>query len=197
MLHGILIQPYRSFPALYIGITDERSIPTRQAMSRPENHRMPDYADVIVRLVRYEVWCNRQAMAFLAGLSEEEVRRDFGFGLRTPHRTMFHIADVMQGWGSCVGPVIVNPMWLEYDEEMTLREIDDLLASAGEALLTAAKSAHERGILGDERRLDHLLHLVTHGTHHRGQLLSMITLMGYDQPFEGGDFGGWVQSPDR
>lgn len=25
----------------------------------------------------------------------------------------------------------------------------------------------------------------------RGQLLSMITLMGYGQPFEGGDYGGW------
>ena len=36
-----------------------------------------------------------------------------------------------------------------------------------------------------------LFHLVTHGTHHRGQLLSMITLLGYPQPFEGGDYGGW------
>ena len=27
--------------------------------------------------------------------------------------------------------------------------------------------------------------------HHRGQLLSMITLLGYEQPFEGGDYGGW------
>ncbi|RPJ33076.1 MAG: hypothetical protein EHM35_10870, partial [Planctomycetaceae bacterium] len=40
-------------------------------------------------------------------------------------------------------------------------------------------------------RLHQLFHLVTHGTHHRGQLLSMITLMGYEQPFEGGDYGGW------
>ena len=42
-----------------------------------------------------------------------------------------------------------------------------------------------------KRRLNQVFHLVTHGTHHRGQLLSMITLLGYEQPFEGGDYGGW------
>ena len=152
---------------------------------------MNDYAETIFKLVEYELWCNLQALSFLEGLSEEELGRDFGFGLRTPHRTMFHIADVMQGWSRSVGPVIEKPSWLPYDATVTLREIRAMFTEFGAGWLAAAKSSHEAGILTENRRLHQVLHLVTHGTHHRGQLLSMITLMGHAQPFEGGDFGGW------
>jgi len=65
------------------------------------------------------------------------------------------------------------------------------LANTGRSWNEAAMASHEKGVLGEKHRLNHLFHLVTHGTHHRGQLLSMITLLGYPQPFEGGDYGGW------
>ena len=52
--------------------------------------------EIILNLVDYELWCNFHILDFLEGLSEEERNRDFGFGLRTPHQTMVHIAKVMQ-----------------------------------------------------------------------------------------------------
>jgi uncharacterized damage-inducible protein DinB len=152
---------------------------------------MGECSDTILKLVKYELWCNLQAIDFLAGLSEDESRRDFGFGLRTPHRTISHIADVMCGWSGCVGPTIKKPTWLPYDETVTLQQIRSKIVKVGESWMLAVKVSHERGLLGKERRLNQVFHLVTHGTHHRGQLLSMITLMGHGQPFEGGDFGGW------
>jgi uncharacterized damage-inducible protein DinB len=152
---------------------------------------MRDYADTIFNLVEYELWCNLQALDFLGGLTDAECKRDFGFGLRTPHRTMFHIANVMRTWSHCVGPILEKPGPLSYQETLTLQEIREMFIDLGESWLSAAKASHERGLLGKERRLNQVFHLVTHGTHHRGQLLSMITLMGYGQPFEGGDFGGW------
>jgi uncharacterized damage-inducible protein DinB len=124
-------------------------------------------------------------------LTEEECHHDFGFGLRTPHKTMFHIANVMQGWSGCVGPVIKKPSWLDYKESASLQELREMFVGLADSWLASAKASHGQGLLDQDRRLNHLLHLVTHGTHHRGQLLSMITLMGYGQPFEGGDFGGW------
>ena len=152
---------------------------------------MSDYSDTIFNLVEYEVWCNLRAVDFLTRLSDDECKRDFGFGLRTPHRTMSHIADVMRGWSGCVGPTIERPSWTGYNESETLQAIGKRLADVGDSWLAAAKTSHQQGVLGNERRLNQLFHLVTHGTHHRGQLLSMITLMGYEQPFEGGDYGGW------
>ena len=152
---------------------------------------MSDYSDTIFALVEYELWCNSQALDFLVGLADEECKREFGFGLRTPHRTMFHIANVMQGWSRCVGPVVTKPSWLTYQETVTLEEIRTMATDVGDSWLVAARASHEQELLDEKHRLNHLFHLVTHGTHHRGQLLSMATLMGYEQPFEGGDFGGW------
>ena len=152
---------------------------------------MNDYSETVFNLVEYEVWCNLQALDFLAGLSDDECRHDFGFGLRTPHRTVSHIADVMRGWSGCVGPEIEKPAWPTYDESEPLQAIRKRMSDASTRWLAAARASHEQGVLGDERRLNQVFHIVTHGTHHRGQLLSMITLMGYEQPFEGGDYGGW------
>lgn len=150
-----------------------------------------DYSGTIFQLIDYELWCNNQALDFLSRLTPEELHRDFGFGLRTPHRTIFHIANVMRTWSNCVGPVINRPKPLPYGEDLSLEEIRGLFLDLGEAWKTAAKRSHEAGLLDRERRLHQTFHLVTHGTHHRGQLLSMATLLGHPQPFEGGDFGGW------
>lgn len=158
---------------------------------------MPDYSATIFSLVHYEVWCNLQAVDFLAGLSDQETKRDFGFGLRTPHRTMFHIVDVMQGWSGSVGPNIASPKWWTYDESVTLAQIKQMIEAVGSSWLAAAKASHQQELLSEDRRLHQVFHLVTHGTHHRGQLLSMVTLMGYGQPFEGGDFGGWSVADSR
>lgn len=155
---------------------------------------MSDYAETIFDLAKYEIWCNLQIVDFLSALSEEQRRRDFGFGLRTPHRTVSHIADVMRGWSGCVGPNIERPVWPRYDEAESLQSIRNRMANVGEAWVAAARSSHEQGVLGRDRRMNQVFHLVTHGTHHRGQLLSMITLMGYEHPFEGGDYSGWSNS---
>jgi uncharacterized damage-inducible protein DinB len=152
---------------------------------------MSDYAEIILDLVEYELWCNFRALDFVEGLSEEERNRDFGFGLRTPHQTMVHIAKVMQGWSRCVGPIIEEPTWLDYEQPASLQDVRRMLEWMGKSFPEAAKASIDQGLLGERRRLNQLFHVVTHGTHHRGQLLSMLTLMGYKQPFEGGDFGGW------
>jgi uncharacterized damage-inducible protein DinB len=155
---------------------------------------MNDYSEAIFKLVDYELWANYRLLDFLEGLTGEECNRDFGFGLRTPHKTIVHIAKVMQGWSGCVGPVIQMPSWKDYDEPASLSEVRNIFESIAKSLPVAAKAAHQQQLLGEQRRLNQLFHIVTHGTHHRGQLLSMITLMGYGQPLEGGDFGGWSKA---
>jgi len=159
----------------------------------PYGGAVNDYSRPIFNLVEYEVWCNLRSVDFFTGLPEAQSRRDFGFGLRTPHRTLSHIADVMAGWSGCVGSRILKPAWPEYDESETLVSIRRRFSDTGSSWLAAAKASHEQGVLGEDRRLHQVFHLVTHGTHHRGQLLSMITLLGHDQPFEGGDYGGWSE----
>jgi uncharacterized damage-inducible protein DinB len=155
---------------------------------------MNDYFQTISDLIEYELWCNHQAMQFLEQLTPQELERDFGFGLQTLHHTMFHIANVMRTWSLQVKPDLERIEPLPYNKNSSLQDIRLLLEEVGAAWLLAARASYDLGILERDRRLHQVFHLVTHGTHHRGQLLSMATLLGYDQPFEGGDFGGWSNS---
>jgi uncharacterized damage-inducible protein DinB len=152
---------------------------------------MNDYFQTISELIEFELWCNLQAMQFLEQLTPQELERDFGFGLRTPHHTMFHIANVIRTWSLQVKPDLERVEPLPYNKNSSLQDIRLLLEEVGAAWLLAARASHDLGLLERDRRLHQVFHLVTHGTHHRGQLLSMATLLGHDQPFEGGDFGGW------
>jgi uncharacterized damage-inducible protein DinB len=150
-----------------------------------------DYFQTISELIEYELWCNDQAIQFLEKLTPQELERDFGFGLRTLHHTMFHIANVMRTWSLQVKPELERVQPLPYNKNARLQDIRLLLEEVGTAWLLAARASHDLDVLECDRRLHQVFHLVTHSTHHRGQLLSMATILGYDQPFEGGDFGGW------
>jgi uncharacterized damage-inducible protein DinB len=150
-----------------------------------------DYFHTISELIEFELWCNFQAVKFLEKLTPQELEHDFGFGLRTLHHTMFHIANVMRTWSLQVKPEIERVQPLPYNQNSSLQDIRLLLEEVGVAWLLAARASHDLGVLERDRRLHQVFHLVTHGTHHRGQLLSMATLLGHTQPFEGGDFGGW------
>src|SRR5262245_40248977 len=101
---------------------------------------------------------------------------------------MWHVAEIRRGWSECVGQVQVKPSWRDYEEAPSVAALRTAIADVGESWRSAAVQSHTDGVLQDGRRLGHLFHLVTHSHHHRGHLLSMITLMGYGQPFEGGDF---------
>jgi len=59
------------------------------------------------------------------------------------------------------------------------------------AFLGSIDASHAAGLLHRDRRLVQVFHLVTHGTHHRTQFITMLRLLGIDPPFEAGDFGGW------
>ncbi len=141
--------------------------------------------------MEYEVWCTIRVLEALDELPDDALHRDFGFGLRTPHRTAFHVVDVMGGWSGCVGPAIRAPVWAEYDTAVAPTALRAEVVRIGRSWGADLRASHEVGVLEDERRLHQTLHLVTHGSHHRGQLLSMLTLLGVAHPYEGGDFAGW------
>jgi uncharacterized damage-inducible protein DinB len=90
-----------------------------------------------------------------------------------------------------LSPIFGRIFESRYNKNSSLQDIRLLLEEVGKAWLLATRASHDLGVLERERRLHQVFHLVTHGTHHRGQLLSMATLLGHTQPFEGGDFGGW------
>ena len=159
--------------------------------------RMPDedYFPTIRLLAEYEVWCNQRAIESAGTLNTDQLFQTFPFGLRTIHATLFHTIEVFQGWSGCVGPTIAKPPMVPYDATMTLAAMVAWNARLADAFLKAIDESHAAALLPRDRRLAQVFHLVTHGTHHRTQFITMLRLLGIDPPFEAGDFGGW--SRDR
>uniref|UniRef100_A0A7C2JWR5 Damage-inducible protein DinB n=1 Tax=Schlesneria paludicola TaxID=360056 RepID=A0A7C2JWR5_9PLAN len=156
---------------------------------------MPDdlYFPAIQQLAEYEVWCNTRALEAAGRLAAAQLFQSFPFGLRTIHATVFHTVEVFQLWGGCVSPVIAKPPIVPYDPEMPLVRIARWNAELSQAFLTAIDASHTAGLLHVERRIAQVFHLVTHGTHHRTQFITMLRLLGKDPPYEAGDLGGWSQ----
>ncbi|MEX2212820.1 MAG: DinB family protein [Phycisphaeraceae bacterium] len=148
---------------------------------------------VIRQLADYEVWCNARALETAGGLSSTQLFQSFPFGFKTIHATLFHTVEVFQTWSGCVGPTISKPAMVPYDATMTLAQMTQWNARLSVALIKAFDDSHRAGVLHLDRRLVQLFHLVTHGTHHRTQFITMLRLLGLDPPYEPGDFGGWSQ----
>ena len=149
------------------------------------------YFPTIRRLAEYEVWCNVRALEAAGQLEEAQLFQTFPFGLKTIHATLFHTIEVLQTWSGCVAPVIDKPAMVAYDAGMSLDQLVQWNGRLSQAFLHAIDASHAAGLLRLDRRIAQVFHLVTHGTHHRTQFITMLRLLGVDPPFEAGDFGGW------
>jgi uncharacterized damage-inducible protein DinB len=152
------------------------------------------YFPAILQLAEYEVWCNSKAISAASALSHAQLFTPFQFGFRTIHATLFHIVEVFQTWSGCVGPTISKPSMIPYDPNMPIGGIAEWNAHLATGFLQAVTSSHASGLLNKDRRIVQLFHLVTHGTHHRTQFITMLRLLGKEPPFEAGDFGGWTRT---
>jgi uncharacterized damage-inducible protein DinB len=146
---------------------------------------------VIRKLAEYEIWCNARSIDAAQTLDPGALFRRFPLGFGTIHETLFHIVSVLRTWSACVGPTIAKPEPLKYDATISLAEIARLNDELSAKLLQAIDASHAAGLLHQDRRLVQVFHLVTHGTHHRTQFITMLRMIGIDPPFEAGDFGGW------
>jgi uncharacterized damage-inducible protein DinB len=149
------------------------------------------YFPAIRRLAEYEVWCNRRALHAASQLNADQLFQQFHFGLHTIHATLFHTVEVMQLWSGCVRPTISKPSIEPYNPAMPLERIVQWNERLSAAFLDAIDNSHAAGLLHQDRRIHQVFHLVTHGTHHRTQFITMLRMLGKDPPFEAGDFGGW------
>jgi uncharacterized damage-inducible protein DinB len=163
--------------------------PPQDVATAPDERYFP----AIKQLAEYEVWCNRRALDAAGKLTVEQLFHRFPFGLQTIHATLFHVVEVLQMWSGCVGPTICKAPMLPYDRNMSLERLQKWNSDLCDSFLQGIDSSHARLLLHRDRRIAQIFHLVTHGTHHRTQFITMLRLLGINPPFEAGDFGGWSE----
>jgi len=155
----------------------------------------------IRRLCRYDAWANARFLRVVEGLTEEQVTRSLTSSFPTVLHTLAHI--VASGWiwvERWEGRTpTASPDWVRAPSLPVLRgqladveaRLDRYLSSlTPEALARPFTWRRLNGEQVSARLGDVLVHLVNHGTYHRGQLTTMIRQVGGTPP--GTDFSSFA-----
>jgi uncharacterized damage-inducible protein DinB len=141
--------------------------------------------------LRYTAWASARIVEAASRLTAEELTRDFKSADKSVLGTLVHVYGADRVWlarieGQTPGPLV------DAERDMHLHVLQHdwpaLLArwQAWAAGLTAGDGVAEyQDLQGRPHRTPHwqiVLHLVNHGTHHRGQVSAMLRAMGHTPP---------------
>ena len=150
----------------------------------------PEYCQL---MARYNRWMNERLYALLSELPDEERKRDRDAFFGSMHGTLNHLL-----WGDrmwlgrfidepCAFPAFGANMYADFAELARERESTDRKMLDWAGSVTAAwlggKLTYTSKVDGRTRELPHALaavHLFNHGTHHRGQLTTLLVQAGRD-----------------
>lgn len=155
--------------------------------------------DPFTIMLRHDAWATRKMLGLCRGLSHEQFHRRFDMGLGSLHTNLTHVVSVMRRWTDRLAGRTPRPMLHALPEyphlsgeakDRTPAELEALLDEAERDLWTVANASRERGFgdtvhlewPGDDGRkrrytFTHgavIVHVCTHGMHHRAQCLNML-----------------------
>ena len=153
--------------------------------------------DLLDRLLGHDAWTTRQLLRLCRDLSDEQLDREFDIGHRTVRATLAHVIRNVEVWSDLMArrPVREDPG--ARPEAHSVSGLIARLDHAAADLAAVARAVARRGGW-DETWLDVLdrppaektyggaiAHVVTHGMHHRAQLLYMLRRLGVVELPEG------------
>jgi uncharacterized damage-inducible protein DinB len=150
----------------------------------------PQYCEL---MSRYNRWMNERLYALCADMSDDERRRDRGAFFGSIHGTLNHLLWGDRMWlgrlvGSpCAYPAFGADMFAEFDVLRRERAETDQALTAWASNVSAESLSspleYTSAVDGKTRRLPTevaVVHMFNHGTHHRGQLTTLLKQAGID-----------------
>ena len=150
--------------------------------------------DLLDRLLGHDVWTTQQFLEIADSLSDEQLDQDCGIGHKTVRRTLEHLVWNVECWTDLMRGDVVRC------RPSGCQSIRELMARFDRASMQFTRFAREVSAEGrlDERFSDTLddppqlksvgttiVHVATHGMHHRAQLLIMFRQLGVPNLPEG------------
>ena len=139
-------------------------------------------------LLDHNAWATRELLVCCRKLSDEELDRPFEIGPGSIRSTLTHIVGAMRSWASRIGGQTPPPRTqetLSLDE--LLRRCDDAATALKETATRVCDEHRLREVMTFQpaghpeyrmTRAAALVHVTTHGMHHRGQVFNMLRRLG-------------------
>lgn len=167
---------------------------------------MIDMKNLIDRFLRYNHWANERLTSWLLTLDRSYLYTKTGSSFGTIDRTLQHILDAQIYWHT----LLVTGRILEFNNPSREHAVDEVIAelnSSSQQLiesLTSLKEGQltERIQVSDSRqsRYEYILHLVNHGSYHRGQVVTMCRALGVTGEIPVTDYDAylwWIENMDE
>jgi len=149
-------------------------------------------ADVLRSHIGYTAWASMQLVGALGGLTPEELTRDFGTADKSVLGTLVHLFGADRLWLARLKGDPANRFLSEEDYHLTVLQSDwpalfqqwkDWAAGLTDEVAQAEVSYSDmRGNPWRQPLGQLVLHVVNHGTHHRGQVSGFLRAMGHTPP---------------
>lgn len=148
-------------------------------------------ADVFGILSGHNAWATGVLIDDAAKLTDEQFQRRFEIGLGSIHATLRHIVGAMLRWADRIGGREVKPSIEKEGRQFPAAELRELLAKATDDLHSVAAEIERERRWNQEMefvvdggptyhftRAAAMMHVLTHGMHHRAQVLNMRRQLG-------------------
>lgn len=154
--------------------------------------RMAISADILRNHLEYSAWASQRLLDMAAGLSKEELTRDFQTADHSVLGTLVHVYAADRIWLARVTNSPPGPFLTDADYSLSVLVNDwpalyDRWRKWARPLTDAA--AQENVSYKDTKGNPYtqplwqiILHVVNHGTHHRGQVSGFLRALGYPPP---------------
>lgn len=149
--------------------------------------------DILDRMLAHNLWATRVLLEQCKSLGTDEYNREFAIGVGTLHKTLAHIINAMNSWAAIMATGA--PPAERRDLAAECSTPDDLLVELSrthELLVASIDTIRNENLLDDISELVHPVtkmcyrftrgtmatHVLTHGMHHRAQVLQMLRQLG-------------------
>lgn len=154
-------------------------------------------SDPLAALLAHNAWANRRLLSHCEGLGEDELHQRFDIGPGSVHDTIAHVIGAMYRWVQRIrGERLPSPRFegaTDAPRRFTLDELKDHHELAHDQIVCLHHALRDDGAL---TRVFHptdasdvelttmaaLIHVATHGVHHRAQCLNMLRHLGAPGP---------------
>ena len=147
---------------------------------------------------RHNAWATRAQLDLCKPLNEEQFHRRFEIGCGNLHDTFVHIIGAMDRWADRIGGTPLSPS-PQGAAKFSVEQLHAMLDRSATKLEAVARRIIDENRLdemmefpGPEgeppyrfRRSTAMVHITTHGMHHRAQIFNMLRQLGVKQTFDG------------
>ena len=149
-------------------------------------------ADTLRTHIEYSAWASRRMVDAAAQLTPDELTRDFGTADKSVLGTLVHVFAADRIWLARIAGAAKSPFTTDTDFQLSVLQNDWPQVYEGWRRWAAGlteESAHTLHAYQDLRGRQWqqpvwmiVLHVVNHGTHHRGQAAGFLRSMGHTPP---------------